>query len=133
MRWAVLWAISLLLVPASGAARDLFLTEIEVDGQFASSGTNSLTEFGDIFSDESLEALFGSSYIPGVSAVAAALDLRGVSAAVSYPSGQNELRFVVPTAGIDLVFTGATRDESEEMLEEWLRGEGIPRAVPKRR
>ena len=124
----VLWTIFLVLIPASGLARDLFLTEITVDGQVASSGTNSLKELGDLFSDESLEVLFGGGYVPGVSAVTAELDLRGVSASASYPSGLNELHFVVDAAGIDLIFTGATRDESEAAFEEWLRGESDPSA-----
>jgi hypothetical protein len=128
MRSAVLGAVFLVLIPASGLARDLFTTEIEVDGQFASTGTNSLTAVGDLFDDQALEALFGASYDPLVSAVSASLDLRGVETRVSYEAGSPNFRFEVPTAGIDLIFDGATRDQSEAAFEDWIRGESDPSA-----
>ena len=126
MRLVALGAIFLVLIPVSGSARDLFTTEIEVNGQFATAGTNSMKELGDLFSDESLEALFGASYVPGSSAVSAVLDLRGVTAKAFYLEDEADLHFEVRAADVDETFTEATRDQSEAAFEDWLRGESDP-------
>jgi hypothetical protein len=117
-------SLVLFLIPNLAASRDLFVSVTTVGTQTETSGTNSLTELGELFDDESLLALFGSSYVPGVSAVSAAVDLRGVAAQVGYAENSNVLVISVPSAGFTREFDGDDRDAAEEALQEWLDGNG---------
>jgi len=104
--------------------RDLFVSVTTVGTQTEISGTNSLTALGELFDDESLEALFGSAYDPGVSEVRAEVDLRGVAARIYYAENSNALVISVPSADFTRTFTGDDRNASEEALQEWLDGNG---------
>ena len=115
----LIWSIA---TPSMG--RDLFVSVITVDGEIETSGTNSLKALGELFDDESLEALFGASYIPGVSAVSALIDLRGVGGLMAYAANSSELVLAVPSAGFQRTFDGGNRDASEEELQAWLDGNG---------
>jgi len=112
------------LIPTPSASRDLFVSVITVDGQTETSGTNSLKALGELFDDESLEALFGAAYIPNESAVSALVDLRGVDGLVEYAADSTELVVSVPSADFQRTFDGGSRDASEEALQEWLDGNG---------
>ena len=115
----LIWSIA---TPSMG--RDLFVSVTTVGTQTEISGTNSLTALGELFDDESLEALFGSAYDPGVSEVRAEVDLRGVAARIYYAENSSALVISVPSADFTRTFTGDDRDASEEALQEWLDGNG---------
>ena len=117
-------SLVLFLMPNLAASRDLFVSVTTVGTETETSGTNSLTELSELFDDESLLALFGSTYVPGVSAVSAAVDLRGVAAQVGYAENSNKLVISVPSVGFTREFDGDDRDAAEEALQEWLDGNG---------
>jgi|GEM_PF-3347101 len=58
------------------------------------------------------------------SAASAVLDIRGLRALADYRADSTELTFQVPSLGITERFTGRTRDESQEMLEEYIKKNG---------
>lgn len=124
IRTVLLLAIASTATPA--LARDLFESRIGVDGETVVETTNSIVQLNELFDDESLAALFPDDYIPDVSAVVGAVDLRGLAATLSYAADSSDLHFLVPTAGIDVTFSGATRDQSQEQFEDWLKGQDIP-------
>ena len=122
---AVTAAAIAVLSAAPAAARDLYRSVVTIGTDTVVQTANSLTDLDELFDDSSLSDLF-PSYIPGVSAVGGALDIRGLTALATYAASSTSLRFAVPVAGIDVTFTGADRDESQEMFEDWLRGKRVP-------
>ena len=54
----------------------------------------------------------------------AVLNLRGVAATASYLTAGTALTFQVPAAGINLSFTGGTRDESQQLFKDYLLKSG---------
>ncbi|NKC33793.1 hypothetical protein [Falsiroseomonas selenitidurans] len=115
---------SVLLLPyaATGLAADLFRGSFVIDGQSASAGSNNIQDFADLFTNRGLRSL--SSSYTDVSAATADVSLRGVPATLSYAANSTTLRFIVPSAGINESFTGATRDESQDLALEWFKGAG---------
>ncbi len=121
----------LFLLPAPGLGRDLFVMRIEVGGQVEVEGTNFLLQVDELFDEDSLEALFGSAYLPGVSAMNGQLDLRGVSSRISFDANSARMNFRLPGSGIDISFEGGSRDESQAEFEDWLKGRGEQSSVSK--
>jgi len=113
-------ALALTFAASSAGARDLFQSRISVDNQTVLSGTNSLTDFSELFDEDSLSELF-PGFTPA-SSFGAALDLRGVDALLSSPANSPTLRLQVPAIGIDVSFDGSDLDDSQELLEAWLEG-----------
>lgn len=111
-----------LLLAGPAQARDLFTGSISIGGGPATQlGTNSARKLPEFFDQSTL-----TSIDPGYDAtqgVAAALDLRGLAATVSFDPLSNEMRFQVPAAGIDVAFAAASRDEAQELFGDWLAGE----------
>ncbi len=54
----------------------------------------------------------------------ATLNFRGIDILASYPLNGNTLRFQIPKTGLDISFTGATRDESQSKLKDWFKTSG---------
>ncbi|MGG5809124.1 hypothetical protein [Falsiroseomonas sp. CW058] len=119
---ALLPVLAAAALPPPAAARDAFEGTFTVDGQTTTASRRDAEDFVDIFSDAGLRSLF-SNYGP-TSATNAEVSLRGVPATLSYDAGSTTLRLRVPGAGIDESFTGATRDASQDLALEWLRGRG---------
>ena len=123
LRFSHLALAALLGLPAPPAlARDLFTGTFTVDGQTTTAGTNNVLDFADLFTNQGLNSLF-STYTE-VSAANAAVSLRGVPANLSYAAGSATLRLLIPSIAVDESFTGATRDESQDLALRWLRGAG---------
>lgn len=58
----------------------------------------------------------------GAESVAVDLDFRGIDATLSFPGmSSTALTFIVDDAGINKTFTGATREESVELLKDFLK------------
>lgn len=103
-------------------ARDLFVAQISIDGQpVVTRSTNRAREIPELFDDGSLIRI-DPGYDPN-DPVSASLDLRGLSASLSYAGANTALRLLVPGAGIDVSFDGGSRDASEELLEDFLQGD----------
>jgi hypothetical protein len=103
-------------------ARDVFEGIFTVDGQTTRAGTSSAEDFVDLLSDRGLNSLFANYSSSSQATIDASL--RGVPARLSYDFASTSLRLVIPSAGVDETFTGATRDESQDLALEWLKGRG---------
>jgi hypothetical protein len=88
----------------------------------ASAGFSKIEDLVDSLSDAGLNSIFRS--YTSTSEVNTSLFIRGLPATAAYAAGSTTLRFQVPSAGIDLSFTGATRDESEDQFKDFLKKSG---------
>lgn len=57
------------------------------------------------------------------SAATATVNLRGLPATLSYPGAGTTLVLNVPSIGLTRTFTGATRDASQDLLEDFFKGQ----------
>jgi hypothetical protein len=110
-----------LLVPTrvNGA---LFTLTLDTEGTTTSQGYSDIEELFDQLTNSGLETLT-NAYTP-TSAAVAILDVRGLPAIAEYISDSNTLNFRVPSLDIDLTFDGITRDDSQDLFIEFLKGEG---------
>jgi hypothetical protein len=103
-------------------ARDIYEGVFTVDGQTTRAGTSNAEDFVDLLTNNGLNSLFSNYSTSSQANIDASL--RGVPAQLSYNFGSTALRLVIPSAGVDETFTGATRDESQDLALEWLKGRG---------
>ncbi|MGK7871259.1 hypothetical protein [Falsiroseomonas sp. E2-1-a20] len=103
-------------------ARDIYEGVFTVDGQTTRAGTNNAEDFANLLNNNGLSSLFANYSTLSQATVDASL--RGVPAQLSYDFASTALRLVIPSAGVDETFTGATRDESQDLALEWLKGRG---------
>ena len=110
------------LAGGAAGARDLFVAQISIDGQpVVTRSTNRARDIPELFDNGSLLEI-DPGYDPN-DPVSAGVDLRGLAASLSYSGADTALRLVVPGAGIDVSFDGGSRDASEELLENFLKGD----------
>jgi hypothetical protein len=119
--------ITALVLAASAAAApalagDVFRGTFTVDGQVRQAGTSNAEAFADLLKDSGLRSLFAT--YSSISAADVDASLRGVPARLTYNQGSPVLRLVIPSAGVDQSFNGATRDESQDLALKWLQGGG---------
>lgn len=125
MRMKHLAATVLICVSATPAYADSpFTLSLTVDGApSVNQGFNKIENLLEQFSDAEL-----ANVSPGYTSNSAArgeINLRGLSGVVlSYEANSQVLRLQITSLGIDEQFNGGTRDESEELLEEWFKGGG---------
>lgn len=103
-------------------ADDIFDVVATTPGETA---TTSFTKFEDLFDSvqsQNIDKLL-SSYTE-TSAAALQLNVRGLPALAIYNQNSPTLTFLVPSLGISETFTGADRDESEEMFQDYLKANG---------
>lgn len=112
--------LALLVTGTSPAlAHDPFRLDLEVNGQTGSRGFTTLNRVYDFFSDAALRSLVPS--YTNQSPANITVDLRGVTGFASFAANSPALRLVVPSAGVDRTFNGATRQESRDLLLRFLR------------
>ena len=104
------------------AARDPFSVTVTVDGQTGSQGFTRLQDAYNALDTTGLQSIVGG--YTDISAATADINLRGVPATAIYTANSAALRIVIPGPGIDITFNGATRDESQQLFVDWLRGQG---------
>ena len=110
-----------LAVPAN--ARDAFEIKLDVSGQTGSRGYSSLESAVDTLSSTSgLQGLVPS--YTDTSPATANVNLRGLPATANYATGSPVLRVIIPGAGIDKTFAGATRADSARLFRNFLQGQG---------
>jgi hypothetical protein len=112
---------ALSLLASSMLYADMFSATIKVDGVTQAVSYHSISDLVDAFSDEHLQQLF-PDYTDSSSVTAEDINLRGLSATVNYTG--NTLRFTVPQAGISETFSGDSRDDAEQQLKDWFKGQG---------
>ena len=102
-------------------ARSLFELTVEVDGgEPVSKGFSNAQNFIDQLRSDGLRSL--SPNYTEVSQVDAELDARGLRAFASYTKNTTLLTFQVECAGVEEKFEGQTRDESQDLLVDFLEG-----------
>jgi hypothetical protein len=123
-RQQVVLATTFLTVFMAGSAqaRDIYEGVFTVDGQTTRAGTNNAEDFANLLNNNGLSSLFANYSTLSEATIDASL--RGVPASLSYDFASTSLRLVIPSAGVDETFTGATRDESQDLALEWLKGRG---------
>jgi hypothetical protein len=118
--------LAALSAASPGFATDLFQINVDVTTPRvaeASTGFNTITDLANALTDSGLQSIV-SAYNPNSSVATATLNIRGLSATASYANASTTLRFVVPSAGIDISFTGATRDDSQTQFKNFLLKNG---------
>lgn len=109
--------------PQLAMARDLFELTVESEGASVCRGFSNIESLVTQIDNAGLQELI-PAYQQDQSAVRATLDVRGLPAVAGYAVGSTTLNFTVPSLGIDLYFTGATRSESQDLFLDFLKGEG---------
>ncbi len=104
------------------ARADPFSVTLSVDGRVGSQGFTRIQDAYDSLTTAGLQQIVAG--YTDVSAATANINLRGVPAIGIYTQNSPALRILVPGAGIDVTFNGATRDESQRLFADWLRGQG---------
>ncbi|WP_431280545.1 hypothetical protein ACQW02_14100 [Humitalea sp. 24SJ18S-53] len=103
-------------------AADLFSGTFTSDGSSTYASVRTAQDFTALLTTSGIERLLPA--YTDVSAASISASFRGVPATLSFPSNSTTLQFVVPGAAVNESFTGATRDDSRDMLIEWLKGQG---------
>lgn len=104
------------------SAADPFSVTLTVEGQTGSRGFTRIQDAYDSLDTAGLQSIVGG--YTDISAANVALNLRGVPATGIFATNSPALRVLVPGVGIDVTFNGATRDESQQLFADWLRGQG---------
>lgn len=105
----------------TASAKSLFHISVNVATPTVAQGAesaNTITDLVNKLSDQNLSAIV-SSYT-NTSAADAILNIRGLTAFASFPADSTALHFSVPQAGVNVTFTGATRNDSEQKLLDFL-------------
>jgi hypothetical protein len=106
---------------AHGAS--LFSVVVDISGQVRSAEFSTFEEAIDVLTTSGLRSL--NPGYTGVEAATITINLRGLPVIAQYPTaGSTRLVFRVPSLNINETFQGATRDASEEMLEDFLKKNG---------
>lgn len=108
------------LLPAAAQAAAPYQLELTVDGQSVSQGYDSIAAVRSVLSTAGIRSLI-PSYTER-SALNGSLNLRGLSGSVVMAANSPAVRLIVPAAGIDRTFTGATREESQRQARAFLTG-----------
>ena len=111
-----------LAYPYAASARSLYELTAVSEGEVVVKGFNDIEEFVDQLGNDGLRQLFPS--YTDTSAALINLDIRGLAAITSYQDNSTVLNFQVPCSGTNINFTGATRDDSQDMLLDFLKGSG---------
>ncbi len=117
-------ACALGAAPAAFAA-DNFGYSLSVNGGAAvSQGFQTAEDFLNGFDRAAIERLV-STYNEATDSAAFTASFRGIPVNLAFPTvGSTLLTFNVPTLGISQSFTGATRDASQQLLEDFLKTNG---------
>lgn len=119
-------ALALMLCANASMAKDLFDVNVDVTTPTMAQGSaafGTITDLANSLQTSSLQGIVAA--YTNTSAATAVMNIRGVNATASFLAGSTTLTFVVPSAGINTSFTGATRDDSaKELLDFLTRGGG---------
>ncbi|HUP93061.1 MAG TPA: hypothetical protein VM074_12515 [Solimonas sp.] len=117
-------SIILLGLAGSAAAADPFSARLTIDNSSpVERGYTSIEDLLEQFSNERLQEV-APTYTP-ISAAVGEINLRGLSGVtLSYEQNSPVLDLRIASLGVHEQFNGATRDESEDLLEEWFKGDG---------
>ena len=114
------------LIAAPVQAKDLFTLTATIDNgttvETATVSFDAIENIVDSVDSQTLDTLVAN--YTETSEATLALDIRGLTSYVTYASGSSELVFTVPSLNITKTFPGTTRDESQQMFEDYLETDG---------
>lgn len=119
-------AMGVLTAAHSVQAADIFTVTGTVAGvttQTQSFGFKTAEDVLNFPKFENLHSHF-SNYTTGMEAANMDVNFRGLGMNLAYGANSSDLRFAVPSLGIDMSFNGATREESQEMYREFMKKNG---------
>ncbi len=119
-RLFTLFLLCFLTITAYG--KDIFNVSVTVDGSTKTFGFSKAEDVLDTATQDFLDANF-SGYT-AASAISLDIDFRGLPITLSSGSSSNTITLSIPDIGVTETFTGSTRDESQDLLTEWLKSEG---------
>lgn len=112
---------------AAPAHASLFNVNINAGGQSQSYGFGNAADAIDTLDLSAIERQIteaGGAFDRHSSAASVGIDYRGIDLGANYAENSQVLHFRIAALGINESFNGATREESMDMLKEWLKGEG---------
>ena len=115
-------ALFLFSVTVSVQAESLFDVTIVAEGQTVSQSFDSALDLINAFDGASLENTINGYNDNSIAT--GTLNFRGIPIVLTYPNTGATLRIQVAETGLDRTFNGATRDESEDLLEAFFKSEG---------
>lgn len=119
MRYILSASAAVFFVGFSGAQADVFSVLTDVSGVQASASFESVEDTFNTLDTAQFSAI--NSAYTGVEVATVSINYRGLPMITRYPTaGSTLLTFEVPALGISQSFSGATRDESEDMLGDYL-------------
>ena len=117
------WSCAVAQTCPAPSNNQIFNLSLCTEGQVASVGGNSLLDIIDEIDEDRIRNRI-PTYDEGVSAGEFRLDIRGLPVTLRYGSDSTELYFTVPSLGINQTFDGGTRDESNDLFEDYIKNEG---------
>lgn len=113
-------ALLALALPFAAVAADVFTVTATVDGRTAAASFKSADNVFDSLTNAGLNRI--NPGYTGIEAANVAIDFRGIGMSANYAvTNTKTLVFSIPSIGFTKSFTGATRDQSEQMLEDYLK------------
>ena len=104
--------------PAAHAA-DNFSVSVTSEGSSASRGFSSIESALNQLQNNQLNAILPN--YTQTSIASSTINLRGLSATAGYQTTGTALNFTIPSLGVNQTFQGATRDESQKQLLDFLK------------
>jgi hypothetical protein len=117
--------VALTLAAGHASAKDLFSINVDVTTPTQAQGqasASTITDLIQLLQTQNLQSVV-SAYT-STSAASAIMNIRGLGALASFPANSTTLNFSVPSAGVNVSFTGATRNDSEQQLLDFLTKNG---------
>lgn len=112
------------LLTASANAADLFSVTATMGATTAYKGANTVQELFDAIGQQSTIQTYLPGY-NGTQAVDLVANYRGVRINFSYAgAGSTTLVMSIPDIGVNESFTGSTREDSQDMLTDWMKKNG---------
>jgi hypothetical protein len=108
------------VIPLTANATGIFSIYVESEGQTYTQGFSSFQDMIDNFDVYVFDQHF-TGYDPDTSGIHTVLNFRGLPIETSISPGSNTIQVTIPSIGIAEVFAGATRDDSVDMLEDWIK------------
>jgi len=115
LKFFVAFGTILIISSSKAYSKDLFSVVVSSNGVTESKSYSNVSDFA-----EADFAGVNSAYTT-TSAAHAQLFIRGIKANSSYSLNSTELKFSVPSLGINKTFSGKTRDESQKLFLSWLK------------
>jgi len=119
---SVITALSLSIASPICYSSDVFNITINALGQTQTAGFSFAEDTFDTFDSQELENTF-IGFNRNTDTATASLDFRGLSMQLSYPDqAGTRLVLSIPSIGVNEEFNGATREDSEALLESYIKG-----------